>query len=291
MNVEEIIVSLVKEPGHYWSDNPRQKEKLEKRINKACGALGFSHSELAKDVIDIAVLRLKASATTIFLSSIGSSGSHLFQSCITRSWPSIPLGEIYLPKRLISDAQNLTSDERSLLCEAYLLLHDYTFTERYNTSALLINTLHHPRLSKFGEWSARYRAALIVRNPIDIVLSRTYRKDEYRNYLGQADASDMDYLFQNIDKVESFFSRSRSFDYIEKIKFEDLFRNGDLVSGQIMNLVGKASYKMDPKVAIQSAIADGKSTNKYDGETRSIPVEIRDVVAERLDSTCKQFGY
>ncbi|CAM3611517.1 hypothetical protein [Halomonas lysinitropha] len=291
MKIKAILTTLVESPEYYWEDNPRQMEKLRKRVDKAIEKLGLTPGELVDEVIFLSELRLKAKAKTIFLSNIGSSGSHLFQACIARAWPSIPLGEIYLPKKLIQDVEPLSKDEKNLVCEAYLLLHDYTYSERYNTTAFLINTLHHPKLSNFRRWSANYRSALILRNPVDIVVSRTFRKNDYKSYLGKDGCSDKEYLAVNVEKVDSFLRSASDFNYNVTIKFEDLVKIKDGVIDSLQELTGSPIPKEALRQSVVSAIGDGNATNKFSGEIKKVPDELIFEIRSHLDWCCVKYGY
>lgn len=291
MKVKTILATLVESPEYYWEGNPRQMEKLKKRVSKAIDKLVLTPDELVDEVIMLSELRLKAKAKTIFLSNIGSSGSHLFQACIARAWPSIPLGEIYLPKKLIEDVEPLSKDEKNLVCEAYLLLHDYTYSERYNTTAVLINTLHHPKLSRFRLWSANYRSALILRNPVDVVISRTFRKDDYKSYLGKDGCSDQEYLAVNMKKVDGFLRSASEFDYSVTMKFEDLVKVSDGVIDSLQDLAEVPIQKEALCEAVASAVADGSSTNKFSGEVKKVPDELVSEVRYQLDWCCEKYRY
>ena len=58
--------------------------------------------------------------------------------------------------------------------------------------AWLINLAHNARLDKLGDLPPRTRRVLLKRDLVDIVLSRAYRKQEYRDYI-RMDASDEAY--------------------------------------------------------------------------------------------------
>lgn len=291
MKIKTILATLVESPEYYWEGNSRQMEKLKKRVSKAIEKLVLTPDELVDEVIMLSELRLKAKAKTIFLSNIGSSGSHLFQACIARAWPSIPLGEIYLPNKLIEDVELLSKNEKNLVCEAYLLLHDYTYSERYNTTAVIINTLHHPKLSKFRLWSANYRSALILRNPVDVVISRTFRKGDYKSYLGKDGCSDQEYLSVNILKVDDFLRNASEFDYSVTMKFEDLLKASDDVIDSFQNLTEFPIQKENLREAVASAVADGSTTNKFSGEVKKVPDELVSEVRYQLDWCCERYGY
>lgn len=46
----------------------------------------------------------------------------------------------------------------------------------------------------------------MIRDPVDIVISRTFRKQEFCAYLGHDCSSDVDYAKHNVERVKKFFN-------------------------------------------------------------------------------------
>lgn len=291
MSIREIIERLVVSPEYFWEENTRQAEKLRKRVHKAKNTLTLTGQELVEDVFQIAESRLNAGSRTVFLSNIGSSGSHLFQACIANAWETIPLGEVYLPPSLIEVTDGISGDDLHLLAECYLLLHDVEFKNRYKQDAIIINTLHHPSLSRFGVWSKNFSSALIVRNPVEIVLSRSFRKNEYRSYLGGDQVSDWEYLKLNANKVAKFFHSAKKYNHDAVLKFEDLCSvESDVLRG-LKALVDDSISDSDLKAIIDKTLGDGASTNKFQGVRDPVPTEIITYVENEMREVSELYGY
>lgn len=283
MTVKAVIEKLVNDPSAYWQENTRQAEKLSKRIAKAKTRFDFTNAELVFDVMKLAEERIQNNSKTIFLSSIGSSGSHLFQACISRAWESIPLGEVYLPPQLIEDVKDFNIAELNLLSESYLLLHDYEFKHRYNTDAFIINTLHHPKLSKFSLWSKNYSSAVIHRDPVQIVISRTFRKDEYRAYQNKDGVTDKEYLDINISKVNAFYANASNFNHSVKLSFEELCAISDSEIQALQALVGvPVSSELSVAEIVRSTLSEGDKTNRFEGERKNLSSDIADYIKSKI---------
>ena len=109
-----------------------------------------------------------------------------------------------------------------------------------------------------------------MRNPVDIVISRTFRKSEYRNYLHNINITDLDYLKENTSKTKRFYNSAIKFPHDYWVRFEDLFENTARVAYTLSEILGGLTTKELLSKFIDQALATGEKTNKFNGNQPNI---------------------
>lgn len=290
MNLSEIIGKAVFSPEVIWGDNVRQANKLRKRVSRLIFDYRIKKDHVDSLVLSVAQARLNNKSLTVFFPNIGSSGSHLIQDAVSRSWDSIPLGEVYVPPDLVPIIKKMTEANRQLFMEAWHLLHAMDYSQFFNLNSIIINTVHNATLSRFSEWAGNHKSCLIVRNPVDVVISRSFRKDEYRKYVSSSE-SDFDYTMRNVGLVKNFYEKAISANYSRKIAFEDIISNPEKIAMTIKSMMNPLLVKKDFMEALTHSLGDGKATNQFSGNTIVIPDEYKELVKKEMYSTLLLLGY
>ena len=290
MNLEQIVTTAVSKPEDLWGDNLRQAGKLKKRMNILQEEYGLRKDIIPDLILSIAHSRVSKKSKTIYFPNVGSSGSHLIQEAVSRSWPSIPLGEVYIPPMLVPVIKEFIENDRFLFMEAWHLLHAMRFSQLFNLEAVVINTVHNPTLGRFSDWTVNYEACLITRNPLDIVISRTFRKDDYRNYISKSE-SDEEYLYRNIDLVNKFYSRALKVGYKNRVAFEDIFSDSIEVLRTVEEILTGVPKVKDFNEALTKSIQDGEATNQFSGKPREVPPLYKEMARKELYGIAASLGY
>lgn len=181
----------------FWEGNRRQAEKSRKRLDAITNFYSHDRDQCLGFLSRIADERLNSNRRTLYLPSFGASGSHLVQHIVATSTNAITLGEVYMPPMAERHALELDGQERVKFMEMYHLASTST-PWMIPSRGTIVNTAHKAKLQFFSENTAKFSSVLIMRDPCDIAISRTYRKGEYRSYLGKDSISDDDYLSENI---------------------------------------------------------------------------------------------
>lgn len=288
----EIIKNFIAEPEKYWEKNERQIKKFINRRADILMHYGWNNDDFANHAQSVVKKRIENSITSIYLPSFGSSGSHLLQQILNLSYEIIPLGEVYVPPKLTKIVRNFSHEEQFFFIELYSIIHCQN-PERFLKLLPLVNTAHTPILLPFGEFSKAFRAMLILRNPVNIVLSRTFRKNEYKEHLGLTDRPEMEYLSENIMKTLKFYKQADAYNFQFKIKYEDVV-NEELMTNVAQNIEGfmeGVKVKSPLITSLRAAVFGGEKTNKYVGDKVNIPEEYRGIVQKELKSILPLFDY
>lgn len=227
--VQSFLMDYFSNPMKYWADNTRQPKKFVAGIAKVAKQLNLSEDDAMREIISVARARNHLAGPTLYMSNIGSSGSHWLQRILSSVLPMMPCGETYVPPKMLQAAKSFTASEKRTIMQA-ILLSNYARSSGINAgcyAAPAINTAHIGSGSHYSQYDAPSVRVLLVRNPMDIVISRTFRKQEYRDYLFPEGIADQDYVDINLRQVERFYSRVRNEVHDFTIKYENLVAGHD----------------------------------------------------------------
>ncbi len=291
---QQLLRDYVADPDAFWDGNERQASKLRKFFDVLTAKVGGSSTAVLDRLDELARSRVAHGSPTLFLTSAGSSGSHWLGDALAASG-CFSCGEVYFPPKIVAQLAAMDDAARALFLDKLHLLHSRSLDPELER-AWLINLAHNARLDKLGELSARTRKVLLKRDLVDIVLSRTYRKQEYRDYMS-AGASDEAYLESQIGYVQRFYTGAKRASYDVVIAYEDM--KADL-SGQVLRIheaLGLAVAPAEVRAACdelhQTLARDDKPVqdNRFTGEARPAPPGVLDRIQQQLGGLLVDWGY
>lgn len=291
---QQLFRDYVADPDAFWGGNERQASKLRKFFDILTDRVGGSSSAVLERLEELAALRQAHGSPTLFLTSAGSSGSHWLGDALAASG-CFSCGEVYFPPEIVKRLAAVDPAERVLFLDKLHLLHSRSLAPELER-AWLINLAHNARLDKLGELSARTRRVLLKRDLVDVVLSRTYRKQEYRQYM-DASASDEAYLEAQIGYVQRFYIGAQRSSYDVVIAYEDL--KVDLAGAvvQIQEALGRSVQPAEVRAACeqlhQTLTKHDKPVqdNRFTGETRPSPPGVLERIQQELAVELVHWGY
>lgn len=292
-----MIKDYLLNPGKYWADShQRNVQKLKKFL--ASGRNGREVDEYVEQIIGLSKARTRFDGGHFYLVNAGSSGSHWLEAMLGLLPGFYNGGEIYIPKKLISYISNLPEFEASTAIDAIYLAHTGRICEDYLT-ATISNSAHLASHNKVSDLSRNKTTALLLRNPVDVVISRTFRKGEYRRDMAP-DLGDKEYLEKNCLYVEKFYTSVNFRDFDCVVKYEEFLDSPAQELEKLAGVIGlsfesedivNAVSKTSKKTVIDSVSQGGKAmTNVYIGEE----VEhdwAREYAYSRLEGVLKEYGY
>lgn len=181
--------------------------------------MGWSNPDVASNCLDWAKGR-EGRYSPIYITGLGGSGSHWLAGMLGELPMFFDVGEVYVPERLRA-AMNAYPDRAPLILDALHVLHTRQPVAQDARAVNCAAGSH--RGADYVRWDQGATVVRLLRDPRDQVLSTTFRKDEYRQWVAP-DASDDDYLHQRCSisrSDETRYQRSGcAADLV--IKYEDL---------------------------------------------------------------------
>lgn len=218
ISIEKYLLNA----SSYWPESHyRNVKKIERFLERGCNSKKNEKvRRYVKDIIALAELRLKFKTPHLYIVNAGSSGSHWLEAMLGFLPGFHNGGEIYLPAEIKKSLKAMGEREAHLFLDALYLVHcGEIFPDML--SAALSNSAHLANHQQLSSYSRYKKTVLLLRDPVDIVMSRTFRKDEYKNdvALGMAD---IDYLEKNCAYFENFYKNIDfdSFDVV--VRYEEL---------------------------------------------------------------------
>lgn len=285
------------DPAAVWpAERSTQRDKFVKRQHELAERLGVTPQEAVDWVLVTARARAAARPATIFLLNCGSSGSHWLEAMLAALPAIAPCGEVYLPKELAKEITSWRAADRSAYLDCVHLLHAQAAPDKV-AAASLINSAHMSGLRMARLMEAPSFTVLLIRDPVDIVISRTFRKQDYRDFI-QPTASNAEYLRTNVEFVDKFFRRMAAEAVDATVRYEDIRRDA---AGELTRLLGALGHHPDAdeitRIAVafsadaqQSGAPSGRS-NLYRGPEVEVPAALREETSHALAEARSLFGY
>jgi hypothetical protein len=296
-SVRSVLLDYIQNPFTYWPQSHRRNAiKLNRSLSGALN--GQSVLDYSEILISLAELRSLFGPMHIYIVNMGSSGSHWVESMLGLLKGFYNGGEIYIPPKVRFLLSQLSTNESSILIDALYLAHLGKVKEDFLTASLS-NSAHIANHIPVTGLSLNKRVVLLLRNPIDIVISRTFRKNEYRSSIA-AGMNDEEYLKKNCMYVERFIRSLdlSSFDLI--IRYEDFLLNTFDGLCNLAKFIGiecsdddlLSSVKLASVESALNAVESGrKPINNAYLIDKSEKSWARDYASQRLSSLCKDLNY
>lgn len=285
------------QPEPFWEgQHDRQVRKLRGMLRSATPA-GERPGDVVDEILAIARLRTHHAPAPLYLPNIGSSGSHWLEAMLARATDLHACGEVYFPRGLL-DTLPLGADVEFFV-HAVLALH----TGRSGPDLVhgrFVNSAHVGDVSRVAGRTPGALKVLLVRHPVDIVMSRTLRKPEYRQDVAP-DLDDRAYLERNCQTVERFYRGAAQESFDATVRYEDLLARpaetlaaliGQLGLATTPEAIAEAVASTSPE-AIKGAAERGEkpATNLFLGAPVAADPALKQTARQRLAACCAQLGY
>lgn len=292
-----LFREYVENPSVFWPETHlRNVRKIRRFLDEGSKKRGESKEKYVDSLLRLAYLRAGFAPNHIYLVNAGSSGSHWIEAMLGLLPGFHNGGEVYFPAKIKKDLGSIDGDDAGLFLDAVYLLHSGGI---YKDSlyCALSNSAHLSNHGQVSAYSKKKVAVLLLRNPVDIVMSRTFRKDEYKNDVAFK-LDDREYLEKNCSYLEGFYKGLdvKSFDRV--IKYEEFVRDPmknlqdlagllelDVKETDLEEAIVKTSKSEEEKVVAKGA---SPLTNVYLGEKKDHEWA-RNYIKERLGGEIKEY--
>lgn len=285
------------QPEPFWEGrSDRQVRKLHGMLRLAT-APNERRSDVVEEILAVARIRTHHAPAPLYLPNIGSSGSHWLEAMLARATGVHACGEVYFPKGLLDSLPPGADVE--FFVNAVLALHTGSSGPAL-VGGRFVNSAHVSRISRVSARTPGALTVLLVRHPVDIVMSRTLRKAEYRQDIAPG-LDDRAYLERNCQVVERFFRDACQERYHATVRYEDLFTDPAESLGKLIAQLGLETTPEALAHAIESTSPDAikgaaergerKVTNLYLGAPVRADPDLKQVACKLLAACCDRLGY
>lgn len=291
--VEAALATTFLEPEKMWAKpyphmTARFHKKLELFAQRA--DMKLDPEAIYERVRAMAEARREARPRTFFVASPGGSGSHWFQQILSHNIGTVPCGEVYLPEPMMELMLETGPELRGLMIDAMHLLHAYEVREDMR-DVMLINTAHARGWRMAAHMPEPKTTIMLQRDPLDVVLSRAFRKQGLRTKQFP-DLDDRTYLDQQLTYVRRFYEVRDIAKVDATVRYEDLRRD---IGAALRDLAATGAVPVDvtrieeTKTAFDSG-AMGQ-VNKYRGPKVVIPEALEAHARAELAGLRAHLGY
>lgn len=221
---EELFRRYVLEVESFWSGKmQRQAEKLQRQVDVVCERSGLTPEQLVDRVLNLARDREPDPPPPVYVTGLGSSGSHWLAGMLAELPQFADVGEVYFSAMLREELGKLPRESQRLVTDAVQLLHGLSREPQIEHRSTVNSAAGAYELELYKAWDPRSVVVYLYRDPRDQVLSATFRKDEYRNYQAPG-ADDVEYLLRMCARNRADHGRYRRLELRAdlEISYEDL---------------------------------------------------------------------
>lgn len=286
-------------PEEFWQGTPdRQVRKLRGMLRSATPA-GERATDVIEEVLAIARLRTHHAPAPIYLPNIGSSGSHWLEAMLARATDVHACGEVYLPKSVHELLHAGSGADAEFFMHAVLALH----TGRSGpdlVSGRFINSAHYGQVARVASLTSGALTVLLVRHPVDVVMSRTLRKAEYRDEVAPG-LDDQAYLERNCTLVERFYRGALSERFDATVRYEDLLARPIQTLEGLISRLGLETSLAALEQAVEATSPDAvriatergekAPTNLFLGDPVRVDPALKQAARQRLRACCESLEY
>lgn len=277
----------------------RNATKLQRFLSRGSKIVGkISVADYVDIIIALGRVRSMFAPKHVYIVNAGSSGSHWIEAMLGMMPGFYGGGEIYLPSKLLDYFSSISINEANIALDTIYLAH-VGCVHKDSLCAFVGNTAHLANHYKMSNFSINKKILLLLRNPLDVVISRTFRKDEYKEYIASG-LSDRQYLKQNCIYVENFYKNLdfESFDMV--IRYENFLESPRVNLEKIIELIDLSVSEADIERAIVMTSIDSAKRNVDNGKKAITNIYLgnkkeynwaKDYVCERLGDIISKLGY
>ena len=284
----------------YWPESHRRNAvKLKKFLYYGAGGKERKAVEsYIESIKELAKLRERFSSKHVYLINTGSAGSHWIEAMLSLLPEFYNGGEVYFPQVVKNYLSEIDPSDANRFLDAVYLIHTGGIYKN-SLCAMLSNSAHladHEQLSRF---SLNKKTVLLVRNPVDVVVSRTFRKDEYKKDIAPA-LDDKEYLERNCEYVEKFYKKIKNYSFDEVIRYEDFVSSPIKSLRSLADAIGLEASESDifsavektSKEEVEQSVKKGEQaiTNIYLGERKDYGWA-RDYLNNRFEELLIKYKY
>lgn len=282
----DAISGYLLTPEVFWPDDHYFHRRNRDKIARARAQLGVqTREDVQAHVLPGLLARAKDGGRSLFLISCGASGDEILAPLIASSPRYRLVGEVYFPEALVKLADELADpmEARALMdCVSALPMGS---RELLSPARIPVNVMHLRSDSPLDQIRTHLpgaRQVALLRNPYDVAVSRSFRKQSYRQAANPG-MDDLEYATMQSRYVRNIFALMEQKYWNARLRYEDLLQDPQ---GQASALLQTLKLPADGL----EATAEGAGPQNA-GPPGILPTRIQTLFRDILGPTVQAWGY
>ncbi len=286
-----VAAAYLAEPLAFWGqDAPRHADKLERKKRAIRHRDGLDDHAMIDEVVRMATRRRIHRPAPVYITGLGGSGSHWLAGMLEAAADLVAAGEVYVPRALLDELDGLSETDQACVIDAVHLMHGWPRSADVWALGIINCAAGVRALTRSVQWFPGATIVHLRRDPRDQVLSVTFRKPGFRQYLAP-DATDDEYLQRMIGRnVAAYRAYLAVRDRIDvTCRYEDLLKDP---SSGLRDVLTALRHGIDePRIALAvrdhdaEAIRTGRSrvtSNLHEGGSARPWQDLGDPARQRV---------
>jgi len=292
----EKIMVYIREPETAWGDAGHRHAKKVARLLRERAPDARAADTYLERLVQTATKRQALKPKHVYLINPGSSGSHWITKMLSYFHPLADAGEVYFSSSVLGELQVWPRAEALYFLDV-VYLHHVSRDPDHLADARIINSAHLAMINQPLRALEDSPRILLVRDVVDAVVSRTYRKPEFRTDSAPG-MTDQEYATKNCDIVTRFydFVLQQRFDAV--VRYEDFVARPDFELARLLRALRipfddskiERAIAQTSKDAVVAAAAEGKRppTNLYLGDAIHADPGVLDCIRTQMRETARR---
>lgn len=214
----QVLRDYLTDPSRYWPEGAGQATRLEARLQELETVLNADRVGVVDELVAAGRFRSRFAARSIYIDSLGHSGSRWLVAMLAELVDVLPAGEVYFPQDVFEELIRPSKRERRAIVQGIYAAHAWR-PDLGLLTAHSVNTCHTTSVYRYARHDGDALKILLTRNPADLVLARALRREG-----GETAANPAADVEAAITKAVDFF------EYLKLEEFDLVFRYEDLAA-------------------------------------------------------------
>ena len=286
----------------FWSGDDYFSKRNLQKISKALSRIRSAHpdlslQEMASEISDAVSRRTaKIDSKIVYIISKGGSGCHYLGGLLSNFEDFKAIDEVYFPDYLLSLATNAGLPGSAEFIELVNFFHMGMLRNHDNiTPVNLMHLRFDMQPSLIHRLDPRSKFIFLVRNPVDIAISRGLRKENYRlSNSAFKDLTEAEFFSLQVNNVKSHFDRLQmQVERVENliIRYEDLIDKPSNALKEALDFCDLKVGHSEVKERLSMGQSSETTSNLNEDPKPELSAEQNRIIDSVLKDTSIDWGY
>jgi len=276
----DALRAYLSKPSAYWPEGAGQPVRLESRLAELEETLRTDRTGVIDELVAVGRFRARFAARSIYIDSLGHSGSRWLMGVLGGLVDTVPAGEVYLPQDVFEELIRPSKRERRAIVQGIYAAHAYR-PDLALITGHSVNTCHTTSVHRYSRHDGDALKILLKRDPADLVLARALTGE------GGAGPDAAAAVEAAIRKVSDFFEFLKPEEFDLVVRYEDLMAEPEPI---VREIAGRLEASPDPARIAAALSAEGRDAEDYRARI-DVPAALEARAREAMVPVATKLGY